>query len=155
MFTTGEGSAFTRLCRFWNRTTAVRTAARAKVPNPLFLRTSVSPIIRNRPQVAASLSEVSEPCGRTAINSPPSVTLYIHRTIHGVGYNPMNDGGRYSIQSPILSNLPPARSTLSPPFTKDACKRFDNWFKMADHAARAARRTRTLESDAPSGGSAA
>ena len=29
----------------------------------------------------------------------------------------MNDGGRYSIQSPILSNLPPARSTLSPPFT--------------------------------------
>ena len=45
-------------------------------------------------------------------------TLYIHRTIHGVGYNPMNDGGRYSIQSPILSNLPPARSTLSPPFTR-------------------------------------
>ena len=44
-------------------------------------------------------------------------TLYIHRTIHGVGYNPMNDGGRSSIQSPILSNLPPARSTLSPPFT--------------------------------------
>ena len=29
----------------------------------------------------------------------------------------MNDGGRSSIQSPILSNLPPARSTLSPPFT--------------------------------------
>ena len=24
-------------------------------------------------------------------------TLYIHRTIHGVGYNPMNNGGRYSI----------------------------------------------------------
>ena len=24
-------------------------------------------------------------------------TLYIRRTIHGVGYNPMNDGGRYSI----------------------------------------------------------
>ena len=44
-------------------------------------------------------------------------TLYIHRTIHGVGYNPMNDGGRYSIQSPILSNLPPTRPTLSPPFT--------------------------------------
>ena len=29
----------------------------------------------------------------------------------------MNDGGRYSIQSPILSNLPPTRPTLSPPFT--------------------------------------
>ena len=28
-------------------------------------------------------------------------TLYIHRTIHGFRYNPMNDGGRYSIQSPI------------------------------------------------------
>ena len=38
---------------------------------------------------------------------------------------------------------------------KDACKKFDNWFKMVDHAARAAPRTRTLESDAPSGGSAA
>ena len=24
-------------------------------------------------------------------------TLYIRRTIHVVGYNPMNDGGRYSI----------------------------------------------------------
>ena len=24
-------------------------------------------------------------------------TLYIHHTIHGFGYNPMNDGGRYSI----------------------------------------------------------
>ena len=24
-------------------------------------------------------------------------TLYIRRTIHGVGYNPINDGGRYSI----------------------------------------------------------
>ena len=28
-------------------------------------------------------------------------TLYIRRTIHGVGYNPVNDGGRYSIQSPL------------------------------------------------------
>ena len=45
-------------------------------------------------------------------------TLYIHRTIHGVGYNPVNDGGRYSIQSPILSNPPPARHTLAPPFTQ-------------------------------------
>ena len=44
-------------------------------------------------------------------------TLYIRRTIHGVGYNPMNDGGRYSIQSPILSNLQPTRPTLPPPFT--------------------------------------
>ena len=44
-------------------------------------------------------------------------TLYIHRTIHGVGYNPMNDGGRYSIQSPIVSNLPSAPSTLTPPYT--------------------------------------
>ena len=44
-------------------------------------------------------------------------TLYIHHTIHGFGYNPMNDGGRYSIQSPFVSNLPPTRPTLSPPFT--------------------------------------
>ena len=44
-------------------------------------------------------------------------SLYIRRTIHGVGYNPMNDGGRYSIWSPILSNLPPTRPTLTPPFT--------------------------------------
>ena len=28
----------------------------------------------------------------------------------------MNDGGRHSIQSPFISNLPPARPTLSPPF---------------------------------------
>ena len=33
-------------------------------------------------------------------------TLYIHHTIHGFGYNPMNDAGRYSIQSPFVSNLP-------------------------------------------------
>ena len=44
-------------------------------------------------------------------------TLYIHHTIHGFGYNPMNDGGRHSIQSPFVSNLPPTRPTLSPPFT--------------------------------------
>ena len=29
----------------------------------------------------------------------------------------MNDGGRYSIQFPIVSNLPPAWSTLPPPIT--------------------------------------
>ena len=46
-------------------------------------------------------------------------TLYIRRTIHGFGYNPMNDGGRYSIQSPFVSNLPPAWSTLPPPITVD------------------------------------
>ena len=44
-------------------------------------------------------------------------TLYIHRTIHGVGYNPINDGRRYTIRSPILSNPPPTRPTLTPPFT--------------------------------------
>ena len=44
-------------------------------------------------------------------------TLYIHHTIHGFGYNPMNDGGRYSIRSPFVSNLPPAWSTLPPPIT--------------------------------------
>ena len=31
----------------------------------------------------------------------------------------MNDGGRYSIQSPFVSNLPPAWSTLPPPITAD------------------------------------
>ena len=44
-------------------------------------------------------------------------TLYIRRTIHGVEYNPMYDGRRYSIKSPIPSNLPPTRPTLTPPFT--------------------------------------
>ena len=44
-------------------------------------------------------------------------TLYIRHTIHGVGYNPMNDGGRYTIRSPILSDPPPTRPTLSPPLT--------------------------------------
>ena len=29
----------------------------------------------------------------------------------------MNDGGRYTIWSPILSNPPPTRPTLTPPFT--------------------------------------
>ena len=32
---------------------------------------------------------------------------------------------------------------------KGACKKFNSWFKMVDPAARAARRTRTLESDGP------
>ena len=32
---------------------------------------------------------------------------------------------------------------------KGACKKFNSWFKRTDHAARAARRTRTLESDEP------
>ena len=36
-----------------------------------------------------------------------------------------------------------------------ACKKFNDWAKMVDDAARAARRTRTLEPDDPSGGSAA
>ena len=39
---------------------------------------------------------------------PPSI---------GLDFKPMNDGGRYSIQSPILSNLPPTRPTSTPPFT--------------------------------------
>ena len=30
----------------------------------------------------------------------------------------MDDGRRYSIWSPILSNLPPTRPTLTPPFTQ-------------------------------------
>ena len=51
-------------------------------------------------------------------------TLYIHHTIHGFGYNPMNDGGRHSIQSPFVSNLPPTRPTLSPPFTTLVNDRF-------------------------------
>ena len=44
-------------------------------------------------------------------------TLYIHRTIHGVGYNPMNGGGRSNLQPPNVSDYPPARHTLAPPFT--------------------------------------
>ena len=44
-------------------------------------------------------------------------TLYVHRTIHGVGYNPMNDGRRYTIRSPIVGTPPPTRPTLTPPLT--------------------------------------
>ena len=52
---------------------------------------------------------------------PANPEIYVH-LVHPshhpwVGYNPMDDGRRYSIQSPILSNLPPTRPTLSPPFT--------------------------------------
>ena len=32
-------------------------------------------------------------------------TLYIRRTIHRLNFKPMDDGRRYGIQSPILSNL--------------------------------------------------
>ena len=34
----------------------------------------------------------------------------------------MNDGGRYSIQSPFVSNLPPAWSTLPPPITQSRAR---------------------------------
>ena len=44
-------------------------------------------------------------------------TLYIHRTIRKVEYNPIDGGGRYRIQPPFVSNRPPTRSTLPPPFT--------------------------------------
>ena len=44
-------------------------------------------------------------------------TLYIHRTIRKVGYNPIDGGGRYRIQPPLVSNLPATRSTLTPPIT--------------------------------------
>ena len=47
-------------------------------------------------------------------------TLYIRRTIRRIGYDPMNGGGRCSVQSPNVSNLPPARSTLTPPITRMA-----------------------------------
>ena len=50
----------------------------------------------------------------------PSLTLYIRRIIRRIGYDPMNGGRRYSIQSPNVSNLPPARSTLTPPITRMA-----------------------------------
>ena len=44
-------------------------------------------------------------------------TLYIHPTTHKHDFEPMNGGGRYSIQSPIVSNLPSAWDTLPPPIT--------------------------------------
>ena len=44
-------------------------------------------------------------------------TLYIHRTIHGVGYNPMNGGGRSNLQPPFVRDYPPARDNLPPPLT--------------------------------------
>ena len=46
-------------------------------------------------------------------------TLYIHRTIHGVGYNPVNDGRRYTTRSPIVGTPPPTRPTLTPSLTFD------------------------------------
>ena len=44
-------------------------------------------------------------------------TLYIHRTIHGVGYNPMDGGARSNLQPPFVSDYPPARDNLPPPLT--------------------------------------
>ena len=44
-------------------------------------------------------------------------TLYIHRTIRRVDYDPMNGGGRSNLQPPNVSDYPPARPTLPPPFT--------------------------------------
>ena len=44
-------------------------------------------------------------------------TLYIHSTIRKVEYNPIDGGGRYRIQLPFVSNLPPTRSTSPPPIT--------------------------------------
>ena len=74
-------------------------------------------VSRCRPNVRAA-SRMLIPSTITALRTRRyTSTLYIRRTIHGVGYNPMNDGRRYSIKSPILSNLPPTRPTLTPPFT--------------------------------------
>ena len=39
-------------------------------------------------------------------------TLYIRRTIHGVGYNPMEDGGRYSFQPPYVSRSTRPHGTI-------------------------------------------
>ena len=74
-------------------------------------------VSRCRPNVRAASRRLI-PSTITALRTRRyTSTLYIRRTIHGVGYNPMYDGRRYSIWSPILSNLPPTRPTLSPPFT--------------------------------------
>ena len=45
-------------------------------------------------------------------------TLYIPGTIQRVGYYPMDDGGRYSIQPVQVSAIsPPTRPNISPPLT--------------------------------------
>ena len=81
-------------------------------------------VSRCRPNVRAA-SRMLIPSTITALLTRRyTSTLYIRRTIHGVGYNPMNDGRRYSIWSPILSNPPPTQPTLTPPFTPaDSTKR--------------------------------
>ena len=43
-------------------------------------------------------------------------TLYIHRTTHKLDLKPMNGGGRSNLQPPFVSDYPPARDTLAPPF---------------------------------------
>ena len=74
-------------------------------------------VSRCRPNVRAA-SRMLIPSTITALRTRRyTSTLYIHLTSHGVGYNPMNDGRRYSIWSPILSNPPPTRPILTPPFT--------------------------------------
>ena len=78
-------------------------------------------ILRTVPRWSPNTREASRmliPSTITALRTRRyTSTLYIHHTIHGFGYNPMNDAGRYSIQSPFVSNLPPAWSTLPPPIT--------------------------------------
>ena len=49
----------------------------------------------------------------------PQIYVHLEHPSHHpwVGYDPMNDGRRYTIRSPTLSNPPPTRPTLPPPFT--------------------------------------
>ena len=44
-------------------------------------------------------------------------TWYIRLTIHKLDFQPMDGRGRSSLQPPNVSDYPPARSTLPPPFT--------------------------------------
>ena len=68
-------------------------------------RPSISPVAGTSASAAMRLpADIRPPC--TSVT--PSM---------GSAYNPMNDGGRYTIRSPILSDPPPTRPTLSPPLT--------------------------------------
>ena len=44
-------------------------------------------------------------------------TLYIHRTIHRLNFNPMDGGGRSSLQPPFVSGYPPTWPNISPLIT--------------------------------------
>ena len=57
----------------------------------------------------------------------------------------MNDGGRYTIWSPVLSNPPPTRPTLTPPFTATGEVSRERWYLLTSLSSRQCRPKELLQ----------